>query len=338
MSDAIPSKDVSVSLRVQDDPELFVFGSPEATKVVQDALWGRGLTDGRIAVANLPSKTETLAQRVATQVVQNVCELPDYTSPDDQPDLVMCTVQELESCVLRAFESAGAERLDVELATEKALRAQNVRDVGLLADRLRELWHSRQESIPVGPELRASIKEMLTSPVETAAEQVIDLDAAEWVSIKAAILSAPRFQGMFNAGGCLTDACHDVRAWLAEGESPVNGPRGETPCDDLLQHLIRKARAWRAVVDPWNGHPKVLELCAAIDALYSPENGPAPPPPCTCKTCDEIENCSKRCDEDMRTDTRTRCVCGEQDWPPDATQIEDSRGVLHFANRPCHHK
>jgi hypothetical protein len=55
MSDVKSSKDVSVSLRVQDDPELFVFGSPEATKVVQDALWGRGLTDGRIAVANLPS-------------------------------------------------------------------------------------------------------------------------------------------------------------------------------------------------------------------------------------------------------------------------------------------
>jgi hypothetical protein len=56
------SKDVSVSLRVQDDPELFVFGSPEATKVVQDALWGRGLTDGRIAVANLPSNRETLSK------------------------------------------------------------------------------------------------------------------------------------------------------------------------------------------------------------------------------------------------------------------------------------
>lgn len=33
-----------------------------------------------------------------------------------------------------------------------------------------------------------------------------------------------------------------------------------------------------------------------------------------------------------------RCCCGEKEWPPDAIQIEDARGVLHFAERPCHHK
>lgn len=43
-------------------------------------------------------------QQFAAQVVQNVCELPDYTSPDNQPDLLQCTVSELEACVLRAFE------------------------------------------------------------------------------------------------------------------------------------------------------------------------------------------------------------------------------------------
>lgn len=33
-----------------------------------------------------------------------------------------------------------------------------------------------------------------------------------------------------------------------------------------------------------------------------------------------------------------RCCCGEKEWPPDAIKIEDARGVLHFAERPCHHK
>lgn len=57
-------------------------------------------------------------ESIATQVVQNVCELPDYNSPDDQPDLVMCTVQELENCVLRAFEAHDNEtgaRQSIEL-------------------------------------------------------------------------------------------------------------------------------------------------------------------------------------------------------------------------------
>lgn len=43
-------------------------------------------------------------EKFAAQVILNVCELSDYTSPDDQPDLLQCTVKELESCVIRAFE------------------------------------------------------------------------------------------------------------------------------------------------------------------------------------------------------------------------------------------
>jgi hypothetical protein len=43
-------------------------------------------------------------QQFAAQVIQNVCELPDYNSPDDNPDLLQCTVDELERCILSAFE------------------------------------------------------------------------------------------------------------------------------------------------------------------------------------------------------------------------------------------
>jgi len=60
-------------------------------------------------MSNVIRASKTMAERIATQVVENVCELPDYNSPDDQPDLVMCTVKELENCVLRAFEAHGNE-------------------------------------------------------------------------------------------------------------------------------------------------------------------------------------------------------------------------------------
>lgn len=43
-------------------------------------------------------------ERFAAQVICEVCELPDYNSPDDQPNLLQCTVEQLERCVLRAFE------------------------------------------------------------------------------------------------------------------------------------------------------------------------------------------------------------------------------------------
>jgi hypothetical protein len=51
-----------------------------------------------------------LEEKFAAQVILNVCELSDYTSPDDQPDLLQCTVSELESCVIRAFEHFDSER------------------------------------------------------------------------------------------------------------------------------------------------------------------------------------------------------------------------------------
>jgi hypothetical protein len=43
-------------------------------------------------------------EQFATKVVENVCDLSDYTSPDDQPDLLQCTVGQLQACVMQAFE------------------------------------------------------------------------------------------------------------------------------------------------------------------------------------------------------------------------------------------
>lgn len=39
--------------------------------------------------------------------IQNVCELPDRTSPEDEPEAMIATAQELENCALRAIEEAA---------------------------------------------------------------------------------------------------------------------------------------------------------------------------------------------------------------------------------------
>ncbi len=41
--------------------------------------------------------------QIVAQVLLGVCELPDYNSPDDQPELLQCTTKELELVVRRAL-------------------------------------------------------------------------------------------------------------------------------------------------------------------------------------------------------------------------------------------
>lgn len=41
-------------------------------------------------------------------IIKDVCELPDYTSPDDNPELLQCTVKELD-LILRRHLLAGEE-------------------------------------------------------------------------------------------------------------------------------------------------------------------------------------------------------------------------------------
>ncbi|MGD1323550.1 hypothetical protein ACNHE5_01080 [Pandoraea pnomenusa] len=48
--------------------------------------------------------------------IQNVCELPDRSSPEDEPEAMIATAEELESCALSAIEDAapvnGGERVE----------------------------------------------------------------------------------------------------------------------------------------------------------------------------------------------------------------------------------
>jgi hypothetical protein len=41
---------------------------------------------------------------IAEQVVLNVCEIPDRNSPDEQPEMLLVTCEELHNAVLLAFE------------------------------------------------------------------------------------------------------------------------------------------------------------------------------------------------------------------------------------------
>lgn len=50
-------------------------------------------------------------EEFAAQVIRDVCELP-YTSPANQPNLLQCTIEELEACILSAFEHFDAGSAD----------------------------------------------------------------------------------------------------------------------------------------------------------------------------------------------------------------------------------
>ena len=39
------------------------------------------------------------------QFIENVCEIPDRNSPEDEPEAMIATAEELETCALRAIES-----------------------------------------------------------------------------------------------------------------------------------------------------------------------------------------------------------------------------------------
>lgn len=55
-------------------------------------------------------------------------------------------------------------------------------------------------------------------------ETVIDLDADAWQAIKTDMQLGPRFQEMYQAGGCFTDAVSNVRHWLMHPEEGVPAP------------------------------------------------------------------------------------------------------------------
>lgn len=59
-----------------------------------------------LELGRMPSEADV--EWVVSDIIRDVCELPDYTSPDDQPDLLQCTVEELTLIVTRSVEDAIA--------------------------------------------------------------------------------------------------------------------------------------------------------------------------------------------------------------------------------------
>lgn len=46
-------------------------------------------------VAQRDARERQRCEDAITAIIKDVCERPDYTSPDDKPDLLQCTVDEL---------------------------------------------------------------------------------------------------------------------------------------------------------------------------------------------------------------------------------------------------
>lgn len=57
-------------------------------------------------------------KRLAAHLIQHVNEIPDRTSPEDQPEMMLVTADELENALLCAFEIYDAETPDFASDTE----------------------------------------------------------------------------------------------------------------------------------------------------------------------------------------------------------------------------
>jgi len=60
-------------------------------------------TEGRAEV------TIDQKKRLAAYLIEHVCDIPDRTSPDDQPEMMLVTGEELENALLCAFERYEAD-------------------------------------------------------------------------------------------------------------------------------------------------------------------------------------------------------------------------------------
>lgn len=71
--------------------------------------------------------------QLVSDIVRDVCELPDYNSPEDNPDSIQCTVQELSTIL--------SNRLVYLVTPEKAAQIRDllrcitwIRDLQLISD------------------------------------------------------------------------------------------------------------------------------------------------------------------------------------------------------------
>ncbi|WP_395370726.1 hypothetical protein [Komagataeibacter diospyri] len=107
-----PCADVETVGFVPDKSNLFVDKRLPMTNIYRSAgdPWPAPLvrrTDMEAQVARVKASSHLNAEKILTCIMQDVQELPDRTSPDDQPDLLLVTVDELEG-IIRAALNEGA--------------------------------------------------------------------------------------------------------------------------------------------------------------------------------------------------------------------------------------
>lgn len=96
---------------------------------------------------DIPSK-----QKLIEEIIRGVCELPDYNSPDDQPELLQCTVQELDAILDRCLpdETGCSEELErlrkLEEHVERVACWINPNDVYREIRQTRDDIHSAREA------------------------------------------------------------------------------------------------------------------------------------------------------------------------------------------------
>ena len=54
--------------------------------------------------------TGKLTRETITKIVRDVAELPDRTSPDDQPDMMLVTAEELQAILARHFSNMNLDQ------------------------------------------------------------------------------------------------------------------------------------------------------------------------------------------------------------------------------------
>lgn len=88
-----------------------------------------------------------LSADIATAVIQEVSELPDYTSPEDNPDLLQCTVEELTAIVTGIVEDHITELERNLEAAQREREALGLRCDELLADvHMRDFWLNEMQA------------------------------------------------------------------------------------------------------------------------------------------------------------------------------------------------
>lgn len=65
-----------------------------------------------------PSREQVLSPKFIAQIIQNVCELPGRNSPDDEPEAMLCTANELENCISRAEEKFNDDGKPILIAKD----------------------------------------------------------------------------------------------------------------------------------------------------------------------------------------------------------------------------